>query len=68
MVMLSPQEGQSICVPAPAWSTASSCSQFGQLKTMSIILRIDLRQPKAGRPGKPENNGGHFNRRATSAG
>src|ERR1039457_3140310 len=37
MVMVSPQEGHSICEPAPVWSTASSCSQFGQLKTMSII-------------------------------
>src|SRR5260221_1939188 len=36
MVMVSPQEGHSISVPAPALSTASSCSQLGQSKTISI--------------------------------
>ena len=38
MVMGSPQDGQSICEPAPDSSTAISWSQFGQLKTMSIIF------------------------------
>jgi hypothetical protein len=38
MVMFSPQEGHLICVPAPVLSTASSWSQFGQLKMMSIIF------------------------------
>ena len=37
MVMAVLQAGHSICVPAPVSSTASSWSQFGQLKTMSIV-------------------------------
>src|ERR1019366_6619445 len=42
MVMASPQAGQAICEPAPGRATARSCSQFGQLKTMSIIGRVDF--------------------------
>ena len=41
MVMVSPQAGHSISVPAPAPSTASSWLQLGQSKTMSIS-RIGL--------------------------
>src|SRR5271169_6065710 len=37
-VMVSPHDGQAMSVPTPAPSTASSCSQLGQLKTMSISL------------------------------
>src|SRR4051812_35098672 len=36
MVIFSSHEGHSISEPAPAASTSSSCSQFGQLKIMSI--------------------------------
>jgi hypothetical protein len=41
MVMVSWHDGHSISEPAPELSTASSCSQLGQSKTMSII-RIGL--------------------------
>src|ERR1017187_6026958 len=37
IVMVSPHDGHSISVPAPALSTASSCWQLGQSKMMSII-------------------------------
>jgi hypothetical protein len=39
MVMVSPQDGHSMSEPAPELSTASSCSQLGQLKTMSISAK-----------------------------
>ncbi len=56
MVMGSPQDGQSICEPAPDSSTAISWSQFGQLKTMSIISKKDFFQPTSAPAVKPEKN------------
>src|SRR5450755_488495 len=38
MVMVSWHDGHSMSVPAPELSTASSCSQLGQLKTISISV------------------------------
>src|ERR1700744_6565598 len=59
IMMLSPQEGQSICEPAPDWSTASSWSQCGQLKVISIVGWLNRAQPKSNPPRSPEKNGGH---------
>src|SRR5664279_405349 len=40
MVMVSWHDGHSMFVPAPELSTASSCSQLGQLKTISISAMV----------------------------
>jgi len=37
-LMVWPQEGHSILEPAPVSSTSNSCSQFGHLNRMSILL------------------------------
>src|SRR5712671_5937842 len=60
MVMVSWQDGHSISEPAPELSTASSCSQLGQSKTISISVKsFGVRlfpDTKPARPRRPEEN------------
>ena len=58
-MIFSPHDGHWISEPAPELSTASSCSQWGQLKTISISVNrfmCDSHDINPVPPRKPEKN------------